>query len=96
MKLSPWLKTHWSSTATARKNSSDAVASSIRLEATSTSRTCRRVCSSRFWMNSSYRPCVGALFRLRTSGKGATCHDGSPLPGLLVFLPLIIDGIGGR
>ena len=41
-------------------------------------------------------PLRRGTFRLGTSGKGATCHDDSPLPGLLVFLPLIIDGIGGR
>ena len=60
-KPSPWLKTHWSSMATARKKISDAAASCIRLEARSTSRTCRRVCSSRFWMKSSYLPWFGAL-----------------------------------
>lgn len=38
----------------------------------------------------------GGIFRLRTSGNRATCHDGSLLSGLLLFLPLIIDGIAGR
>ncbi len=38
-------------------------------------------------------PCPGGVFRLRTSGNYATCHDGSPYAGLLVFLTSIIDGI---
>ena len=81
MKLSPWWKTQWSSTATARKKSSDAIASSIRLEATSHQPDLPAGVFQPLLDEIFVSPLCRGAFRLRTSGNRATCHDGSPLPG---------------